>query len=477
VRVGTALSRKRHRDELQRTLLDAAFEVVPASEAAFIRVDAAGARRNAIDTRTRRESVVPEPNGAAVELAISQREAILSNEAGHAPDTAPRADGQHISSVLAVPLLDDDLVAGVLYLGSCDADARFDRQHLELVTAIAAIGSIALKNVVRLESLVAETERLKQQRGITHAMIGTSEPMRRVYHFIEKVSRSDATVLITGETGTGKELAARAIHANSSRAAWPFVAINCAALTETLLEAELFGHERGAFTGAIAAKRGKLEVADRGTVFFDEIGELSPTLQSKLLRALQEREFERVGGTRSVKVDIRIISATNRDLEDAVAQGRFRQDLLFRLNVVNLHMPALRERQQDIAGLAEHFASQAARRSGRRSAVFTPAAIRRLTEYEWPGNVRELENAVERAVVLSSEVEIGVDDLPEAVIDAAGEEHANSSRFYSVVSDAKRRVVRDALEEANGRITDAARLLGLNANYLHRLLRTLKLRD
>jgi two-component system, NtrC family, response regulator AtoC len=298
--------------------------------------------------------------------------------------------------------------------------------------------------------------------------------MQRVYHFVEKVAGTDATVLITGETGTGKELAARALHDNSPRKNGPFIAFNCAAFADTLLESELFGHERGAFSGAVATKPGKLELADRGTVFLDEVGELSPAAQAKLLRVLQFREVERVGGRRPIKVNIRIVSATNRDLRREADEGRFRKDLLFRLDVLKVQMPPLRERRHDIPALAEHFALAAAKRCGRGAVSLSPAAIRRLVAYEWPGNVRELENAIERAVVLSSEAEIGPDDLPEAEVPVANAE--TESRFHNGVAAAKRRLVLDALEEANGNMTEAARLLGLNPNYLHRLRNNLGLR-
>ena len=309
-----------------------------------------------------------------------------------------------------------------------------------------------------------------------HDMVGDSEPMRRVYTRIEKVAPSDCTVLINGETGTGKELAARAIHQNSRRARRPFVAINCAALTESLLESELFGHEKGAFTGAIVQKKGKLEVADGGTVFLDEIGELAPSLQSKLLRALQHHEFERVGGTRTIKVDVRVIAATNRDLAAAAADGTFRQDLWYRLNVVSLTMPPLRERRGDIPVLAAHFVAKYGRG---RTVTLSPEAVTLLASHDWPGNVRELENAIERAVVLGASDRIVADDLPEPLIEnAAGAASGGETTMYHQgVAEVKRRLILGALDRSGGNYTAAARLLGLNPTYLHRLLRNLQLRD
>jgi transcriptional regulator with GAF, ATPase, and Fis domain len=306
-------------------------------------------------------------------------------------------------------------------------------------------------------------------------MVGDTPAMRAAYECIRKVAGADCTVLICGETGTGKELAARAIHDNSARSARPFVAINCAALTETLLESELFGHERGAFTGAVASKKGKLEIADGGTLFLDEIGDLAPALQAKVLRALQHHEFERVGGTRTVKVDVRVIAATNVDLEAAAASGRFRPDLWYRLNVVSLTMPALRARRADVPRLAMHFAAKYGRGP---EVTISREALAALTVYDWPGNVRELENAIERAVVLGSSDCIVVDDLPRAVLEASSASPRRpAAAFHQNVIETKRRLVLDAIDRAGGNCTAAARLLGINPTYLHRLLKTLQLRD
>jgi transcriptional regulator with PAS, ATPase and Fis domain len=284
-------------------------------------------------------------------------------------------------------------------------------------------------------------------------------------------------VLITGETGTGKELVARAIHFNGPRAKRPFVAINCAALTETLLETELFGHERGAFTGAVAQKKGKLEIADGGTVFLDEVGELVPALQSKLLRALELREFERVGGTRPVRVDIRVISATNRSLSEAVAAGHFRSDLFHRLHVVEVHVPALRDRREDIAALASHFVERFARKAVRPVRGIAPEALKYLTAYDWPGNVRELQNTIERAIVLGASDHITRDDLPDSLLQLPVSSGAERPRFHEAVRQAKVDVIVEAFREARRSYTEAARLLGLHPNYLHRLIRALDMKS
>src|SRR5437667_1609387 len=308
-------------------------------------------------------------------------------------------------------------------------------------------------------------------------MIGESPPKQQVYKFISKAAPTDATVLISGESGTGKELAARAIHQNSKRADKPFMAVNCAALAESLLESELFGHEKGAFTGALVQKKGRLEVADGGTVFLDEIGELSPSLQVKLLRVLQEHEFERVGGTRTIKVDIRVVAATNKDLEQAIAQGTFRQDLYYRLNVVQLELPRLRQRPEDIPLLASYFATKYADKCNRRVTGISPEAKARLIGYDWPGNVRELENAIERAVVLGTTESILLEDLPEAVLEREISATTPATKYHEAVAQTKKQIILNAMDQAKGSYTEAAKLLGVHPNYLHRLIRNLNLKD
>jgi Nif-specific regulatory protein len=305
---------------------------------------------------------------------------------------------------------------------------------------------------------------LSTETQIEHSMVGESAPMRKLYRFIAKVAPTDSTVLLWGESGTGKELAARA-------------AINCAALTPTLLESELFGHEKGAFTGAVGQKKGRLEVADGGTVFLDEIAELDLALQAKLLRVLQEREFERVGGTRTVHVDIRLVAATNKDLQVCVDEGTFRRDLYYRLNVVSTRMPALRERREDIPLLASYFiARHNTQGSCRRVLGLSPQARAAILDYDWPGNVRELENAIERAVVLGAEEMILPEDLPEAVLESTRDAATEGSRYHEAVRQAKRGLILDAVQQAGGNYTEAARFLGLHPNYLHRLIRNLDLK-
>lgn len=280
-------------------------------------------------------------------------------------------------------------------LGAFDYITKpFDMDEIKLV----------VKNALERSQLLVENTQLKQElksRYRFDEIVGNSGKMQEVFKIIERVANSNATVLIRGESGTGKELVARAIHYNSPRASKPFIAVSCAALPETLLESELFGHEKGAFTGAVGQKAGRFELAHQGTLFLDEIPEISPAVQVKLLRALQEREFERVGGTKTVKVDVRLIAATNRDLEQLVADGQFRADLYYRLQVIQIFLPPLRERREDIPALVEHFIAKFNAQNNKNIRYATKEAMDLLMNYSWPGNVRELENAIERAVVLT----------------------------------------------------------------------------
>ncbi len=378
-------------------------------------------------------------------------------------------------SALAAPLIVRGEVAAVVYLESSGPEYRFDEGHMQVLTAVAGMAAVAWENATILGWLQEENERLQTQLKIEHGMVGVSDKLQSLQRQIAKVAPSNTTVLILGESGTGKELVARALHRGSLRAAGPFVAINCAALADTLLESELFGHERGAFTGAIAQKKGKLEMAEGGTVFLDEIGELSPLLQAKLLRVLQQREMERVGGTKTIQLDIRLLAATNRDLEQAVAKGEFRRDLFYRLNVVSLKAPALRERPEDTLPLAEHFAKKYAAECGRKIIGLSQEARAYLQSYSWPGNVRELENAIERAVVLGSADMVLAEDLPDAIRESRPAA-VSASMYEEAVEAAKRQVVLQAFEQVHHDHEAAAKILGLHPNYLHKLIRTMNLK-
>jgi Nif-specific regulatory protein len=482
LRISKAVNSVRGLEALEKQLLESIFEVAPADRGAILLSEHGVEEWTSVFGWDRRSgpSQAVHVSRTIVAQVLSDGVAVLSNDLPAEEsfsDTASIIE-ESIHSVLAVPLEVFDRILGVIYLDAANKDARFDESHLQLLTAIGSIAAAALDNARRMESLEQENRRLQDEIGAGHNMVGDSPRMRDVYQFIARVAPRDITVLIHGESGTGKELVARAMHRASLRASKPCVAINCAALAENLLESELFGHEKGAFTGAIAQKKGKLEIAEGGTVFLDEIGELAPLLQAKLLRVLQEREFERVGGTRTIKLDVRLVTATNRDLEEEVKKGRFREDLFYRLNVVSLRMPALRERREDIPLLASYFAAKFSERSKRPVLGVSPQARACLASYDWPGNVRELENAIERAVVLGSSDMILPEDLPEAVLEKAESAPGGASMtaFHDALREAKKQLIVNAFEQAQGSYTEAAKLLGLHPNYLHRLIRNLNMK-
>jgi two-component system response regulator AtoC len=338
--------------------------------------------------------------------------------------------------------------------------------------------SHSVKRVLDYQDLTAEVEVLRDEISSlvqTERIVGNSPAMQEVYKTIGKVAKADATVLITGESGTGKELVAEALHFNSNRRSGPLVKVSCAALPETLLEAELFGHEKGSFTGAMTQRRGRFEMADKGTIFLDEIGEMTVPTQTKLLRVLQERKIERIGSNLPVKVDIRIIVATNKDLQKEVEQSKFRDDLYYRLNVINIHMPPLRDRKEDIPSLVEHFLAKHRYSATAQPAAISEEAIRRLMEYNWPGNVRELENVIERAVVLSRGQIITSRELPfgdhEAGEGEEGEGEAetksDSSFFKKSVAQFEKDLIMKALRDANGNRSKAAEMLGIYRRLLY----------
>ena len=332
--------------------------------------------------------------------------------------------------------------------------------HRHMLTMFLRNVELAQENIQLKQELSAQQE--------TGGIIGKSAPLQDLLSLIRTLAPSDTTVLVTGETGTGKELAARLIHQLSRRKDRRFVAVNCGALPETLLESELFGHEKGSFTGAIAQKKGKFELAEGGTLFLDEIGDISPAVQVKLLRVLQEREFQRVGGTSDLKANIRLIAATNRDLLTMMEQNQFRQDLFYRLNVIQLYVPALRERPEDIAELAQHFVQRFAEKTGKSTAALTPDALQLCLSYKWPGNIRELENLIERAAVLSvgPVLRVPLEDLPVRVAPS----HVNANGESRTLEEAEREHILATLRETRWVVSGprgAAPRLGMNRSTLH----------
>lgn len=404
-----------------------------------------------------------------------RKKGVIVNDVCHDPRfdrCIDYATGFTTQSILAVPLVDQERVLGVLEVLNTSKPKRFDSADLDLLMAYASHAAVALRNA-QLFSVIREENRLLQ--GSLDDRYGTliveSPAMQKVVETAKKAAKSQATILLLGESGVGKEILARSIHAWSPRAGKPFVAVNCVALSDHLLESELFGHEKGAFTGATQQKKGLLEMAQGGTVFLDEIGDMKPDLQAKLLRVLQDHEFERVGGTQPIRVDIRILAATNQDLKAAVRDKRFRKDLFFRLNVVGLMIPPLRERRDDIPALVQFFVARYSKEMKRPPMAIDSAAMKLLREYDWPGNVRELGNVSERAVVLASEEVLRPADfaleVPNAAENPAGQ--LMILPFHHSVEEFKRLRLREAIVKAGGSKVKAAQALELQPTYLSRL--------
>ena len=390
--------------------------------------------------------------------------------------------GFRTRAVMCVPLRRDKQVLGVLEALNPRAPGEFARHDLSLLEAFATVVAGALERARTVSSLRDSNEELRAEAADRYQLVlGPSGAMRSVVDLARRAATSSTTVLLLGESGTGKEVVARAIHGWSPRAEAPFVAVNCTALTPELLESELFGHERGAFTGAVATKKGRFELADNGTLFLDEIGELAPSLQVKLLRVLQEREFQRVGGVKDLRVDVRIIAATNRDLKAAVRDGKFREDLFYRLNVITIALPPLRDRREDVPLLAHHFAERFSREMSRRTPALGEDVLRTLTSYPWPGNVRELQNVIERAVALGAGPSIDVADLPLELQLGDGSEPTEEADLTSLplrsaIDAFTRAHIERALVAAGGSQTEASRRLGLPQSNLSRLMKRLQLR-
>ena len=468
-------------EELQAQLLDLIFEVVPAGRGAIMLSEGAGQEFNCLYARTRQpgQQQLVRVSRTIAQKVMKENVAILGVDV---PATGNLRDveslvASDVRSLLCVPLSVFDRMIGCIYLDSTTLANRFQDEHLQLMAGVAGISAVALDNARRLQWLEQENQRLMTEIRQDQSLVGEGAKMKEVLQFLARVAPTDSTVLIEGESGTGKELVAKALHRKGPRASKPFVAINCAAIPETLLESELFGHERGAFTGAAMQKKGRLEAADGGVVFLDEIGEMAPALQVKLLRVLQEREFERVGGTHPIRINVRVIAATNRNLEEAVRKGEFRQDLYYRLAVVRLTVPPLRDRREDIPMLSRHFVQKYAMRCRVKAKPISREAMAALVSYEWPGNVRELENAVERALVMGSSDSVLLDDLPESLLEQSQPEDVAEGKYHAHVKELKKRLILDAVEQTSGNYVEAAGILGVHPNYLHRLIRNLQLKE
>jgi transcriptional regulator with GAF, ATPase, and Fis domain len=468
-KIANVINSTRDVQAMQRELLVLISEVIPAAQGAIV------LQPNRNDE--------PRPPCTWNRKGLPQQEMLIREELVQratwercAVFTTDPAEAASLERALCVPLLGVERILGVIYLSSPGSSPAFSEEQAYFLSSVSRIAAVTLENLSKLDSLQAENQRLRGDVSTANTIIGDSRPMLRVGEFIARVAKGDSTVLIRGESGTGKELVARAIHANGLRPDKPFVAINCAAIPEALLESELFGHEKGAFTGATAVRKGKLEAAEDGTLFLDEIGEMAPLLQSKLLRVLQQREFERLGGNRLLPFNARIVAATNKNLEQAIKTGEFRQDLYYRLNVVSVASPPLREHRDDIPLLALHFANKYAAKCKRGFKGIDVEARSLLMRYSWPGNVRELENAIEHAIVMGLTDEILPEDLPNALLEEQSS-GLTAARYHNTLNQTKKQLVLSALDEANGSPVEAARLLGIHPKYLHRLIRNLNLKS
>jgi DNA-binding NtrC family response regulator len=384
----------------------------------------------------------------------------------------PRASGLEILEALNARATETPLILVTAYANpgaAMDAISRGAADYLAKPVDVIALKTTVARTLER-KRLAGENRQLRTAAVEPKTLVGTSPPMLELYKQIAQVAPTDTTVLITGESGSGKELVARVLHERSARAARPFVAVNCGGLAETLLESELFGHERGAFTGAVAQRRGLFESASGGTIFLDEIGDVSLKMQAQLLRVLQEGEIRRVGGEAMIPVDVRVISATNRDLGADVAEARLRRDLYYRINVVALHVPPLRQRGDDIAVLARHFVARHAAQSGRPIPEIAEETLARLRAHAWPGNVRELENALARAVAMCSRGVILPDDLPPIVSGGPPEGAALLEHGWPTLEELEHRYVDRVIERCEGNKTTAANILGVDRRTLQRLL-------
>jgi Nif-specific regulatory protein len=490
IALAQTLTSARDPDEVLTAVLTATVELFDADGASLALIDT-DARQLAFTSMEglgkTRPFRIPLGQGIAGHV-INNGEAVVSNDVSRDPrflGDIDRKTGFTTTSLVCVPLLERGRVIGCMQALNTRRPNGFSGEDLELLTALAGIAGATLTRARRDRAVRTVGELLRTDENARHEMVPSKNPkMQAALQVLRKAADSNATVLLLGESGVGKEVAARAVHRWSARAESAFVAINCVALTPTLLESELFGHEKGAFTGAQHRKLGKFELADGGTLFLDEIGDMAPELQTKLLRVLQEREFQRVGGNETVHADVRVLAATNHDLKAAVAAGRFRGDLYYRLNVVTVTLPPLRERREDLPALVAHFARRACNETKRRPLGLDGEAMALVESYGWPGNLRELANVIERATVLCQGDKIGAADLPPelgagtlASLPATADASVPADlSLAEALRNVKLAHVRQALAASNGNQIRAAALLGIHPANLSRLMKDLGLR-
>ena len=415
------------------------------------------------------EGAVERMSDSILQKVLRTKRAIIVSDALHDPEfeASESVVNLKLSSVMCAPLSAFGTLLGAIYVGNDSVANLFEQRTLELLTVYSGVAALLVKNAMLVRELLGENADLKRrlEDGKYGDIIGACDVMREVYRKIDKIAQTDISVLITGETGTGKELIARELHRRSTRKSGPFITINCGAIPENLLESELFGHVRGAFTGAVATRNGRFQAANGGTLFLDEIGEMPPQLQVKLLRALQDKTVVKVGETRTETVDIRVLAATNKVLEEEIKHNRFREDLYYRLNVVKLHLPPLRERGDDIVVLAKYFLSRYTKEFDSKVKGFAPGALIALRKYAWPGNIRQLENRLKKAVVLAETALVTPEDL-----DIRPENLEPIVPLALAKEEFQKRYVSEILERNNGNRTKTAKDLGVDPRTIFRHL-------
>ena len=473
-RLALAMGSARNEEDLANVVLDGLFEAVSAEVGAVL-VQREGRKFEVLAKRLREGITAPySPVSEFVtNEVLSRRQAILADDVSRDKYLRDRESLSNLgaTSLICAPVQVGAKTLGLIHLYCTDPHKSLTEEDLEFTMAVAKQLSSLLQQLQTQDSLLNQNQELRDQLRVESELIGQSPSMKAIEEQIGRVAGTNATILIRGESGSGKELVARAIHFSSPRRAGPFICLNCAAITETLLESELFGHEKGAFTGATEKKIGKFEAANRGTIFLDEIGEMSVQTQAKLLRILEGHPFERVGGSTPIVVDVRVVAATNQPLEKNIHEGKFRRDLFFRLQVIELRLPPLRERKSDIAMLADHFLKRFARETGRRPRGFAPAALAKLESYDWPGNVRELKNVIERAVALGRGVQIEGGDIWLSTLDLHVPPAAREPFEPISLEEMEKRHILKILDHADWNKSQAAGILGIERSTLDRKIK------
>jgi Nif-specific regulatory protein len=463
-------------EELIQVVLAGLLEATPADTAAILSVHGRRCKLLAFQSRSS-PGMFLEPPESLLEDVLASGEGVLAEDSQRLHKAGPpHADQIMVSSSICAPVKGSEGIESLVYLYCTDPLKSLSSEDLELVVAISKTMAVAAGSLRRQALLLQENERLKAQVASEVQLIGSSPSLEEIKAQISQVAATNATVLIRGESGVGKELVARAIHLASPRRNGPFICLNCAALAESLLESELFGHEKGAFTGATQRKIGKFEAAHNGTIFLDEIGEMPPSAQAKLLRVLEGHPYERVGGSEPIQVNVRVVAATNRPLEEAVNSGHFRRDLYFRLQVVEIRVPPLRDRRDDIPILANYFLQRFLQETGRRLKGFTPAALEKMQSYSWPGNVRELRNVIERAVALARGTVLDASDIWLSGLDVPEASRAASAAYAPrSLEEVEKEHIAATLRYTQWNKSQAAAILGIERSTLDRKIKAYEL--